>query len=297
MKRTASFLLTLVLTATLAYAGTITRSGDTWFLGAERLDLGAQILMDASGNQLGIASNPVALGGNVASGATDSGNPVKMGCVYNSTLPTYTTGQRTDCQTGTRGSLNVSIVTRDGTLVTEVTVPADAATNAGIGGLRTFSVPALYNGTTVDIGREVANATNSTGTGITAAGNVAQCDDAAQTAITENQFGNVRMDCTSHAIMTQAANYSFGRATADLQIKGAAGFIHQICIEPTTATPTAGLITVYDSLTETGTVIYSKWVFATNPGDCAELDVRVGTGIFVGYDATATNISVTVAYR
>lgn len=36
--------------------------------------------------------------GNVASGATDSGNPVKVGGVYNTALPTLTNGQRGDIQ-------------------------------------------------------------------------------------------------------------------------------------------------------------------------------------------------------
>lgn len=44
--------------------------------------------------------------------------------------------------------------------------------------------------------RQVENGTNSNGTGITAVGVIAQYDDAAPTAITENQFGNVRMSST-----------------------------------------------------------------------------------------------------
>jgi hypothetical protein len=45
--------------------------------------------------------------GNVASGATDSGNPVKIGGVYNSTLPTLTTGQRGDVQLDSNGRVIV----------------------------------------------------------------------------------------------------------------------------------------------------------------------------------------------
>ena len=41
--------------------------------------------------------------------------------------------------------------------------------------------------------RQMANATNTTGTGIQAVGMLAQLDDTTPTAITENQFGNVRM--------------------------------------------------------------------------------------------------------
>lgn len=47
--------------------------------------------------------------GNVAGGATDSGNPVKAGAVYNSTLPTYATGQRTDLQSDVKGNLRVAM--------------------------------------------------------------------------------------------------------------------------------------------------------------------------------------------
>src|ERR1051326_8548002 len=43
--------------------------------------------------------------GGVASGATDAGNPVKVGGVYNSTLPTLTTGQRGDLQLDSKGQL------------------------------------------------------------------------------------------------------------------------------------------------------------------------------------------------
>lgn len=51
----------------------------------------------------------------------------------------------------------------------------------------------LFNGTTWDRVRSVVNATNTTGTGIQATGILAQLDDTSPTAITENQFGNLRM--------------------------------------------------------------------------------------------------------
>lgn len=62
-----------------------------------------------------------------------------------------------------------------------------AATGAVLGASLT------YNGSTFDRQRSVVNATNSTGTGITAAGILAQFDDTSPTSITENQFGNIRM--------------------------------------------------------------------------------------------------------
>lgn len=62
---------------------------------------GALIVTGISGGSGG------AVTGNVASGAADSGNPVKVGGVYNSTAPSPTTGQRVDLQANSRGSLRV----------------------------------------------------------------------------------------------------------------------------------------------------------------------------------------------
>lgn len=96
--------------------------------------------------------------------------------------------------------------------------------------------------------------------------------------------------------LTTPAVFAKSRVTADGQISAVAGRLHTISIAPTTATPTAGLITVYDSLSETGTIIYSEWVFATTPGHTIIIDSTITTGIYVGYDGTAANISVTVTY-
>lgn len=87
------------------------------------------------------------------------------------------------------------------------------------------------------------------------------------------------------------------RVTADGQIKSTAGFVHAITITPTTATPTAGLVTVYANSAESGTVIYSEWVFATTPGHTIMINAVAGSGIYVGYDATLANVSVTVIWR
>lgn len=87
------------------------------------------------------------------------------------------------------------------------------------------------------------------------------------------------------------------RRTTEGLVRTGAGKLHTISIAPTTATPTAGLLSVYDSLTETGTVIYSEWVFATTPGHTITLDCDVSTGIYVGYDGTLANASFTVTHR
>lgn len=88
--------------------------------------------------------------GNVASAAADSGNPVKVGGVYNSTLPTFATGQRGDFQIGTRGSQNVTIFSADSATSAAVgTNSSDGISGAGAG-LNTRSVNYNFNGTNLD---------------------------------------------------------------------------------------------------------------------------------------------------
>lgn len=91
--------------------------------------------------------------------------------------------------------------------------------------------------------------------------------------------------------------YTGTRVTADGQIKGAAGFVHTVSIAPTTASPTAGLLTIYDNTAESGTIKYSEWIFATTPGHTVILDMTFGTGIYVGYDSTLANVSCSVSFR
>lgn len=99
------------------------------------------------------------------------------------------------------------------------------------------------------------------------------------------------------AVITQGDAYTYTRLTADGQVKGSAGFIHSVFIAPT-GTPVAGVLTIYDSLTETGTAIMSvslpASVFQPIP---IILDVNTTTGIFVGFDGTLTNTQVTIGWR
>jgi len=90
--------------------------------------------------------------------------------------------------------------------------------------------------------------------------------------------------------------YEFTRCTGDTLVYTGIGKIGYVSIAPTTATPTAGLLTIYDNTAESGTIIYSEWVFATTPGHTIELEVAVRNGIYVGYDGTLANVSVTVGH-
>lgn len=84
-----------------------------------------------------------------------------------------------------------------GTVTADTELPAAAALADGASATPSTptvgAVHLMMNATTVDRARSIINATNSTGTGIQAVGLVAQLDDTSPTAITENQFGNLRM--------------------------------------------------------------------------------------------------------
>lgn len=71
----------------------------------------------------GGASGLIAIGGPVASGASNADNPVKVGGAYNSTQPTVTTGQIVDAQYTSRGAAIVATGTDT------FTVTANAGTN------------------------------------------------------------------------------------------------------------------------------------------------------------------------
>lgn len=94
--------------------------------------------------------------GNVASGATDAGNPVKVGGVFNTTVPTLTTGQRGDFQLGTRGSLNVQLLLPNSGNAATAGVPTDGQSNS-FNAYGMIGLNSVFNGTTWDRMRGDAN--------------------------------------------------------------------------------------------------------------------------------------------
>lgn len=103
-------------------------------------------------------------------------------------------------------------------------------------------------------------------------------------------------DLTNDVLKTEQ-RYSFTRLAADGQVKAGAGFLHTLTFACADATPTAGSIIVYDSLTETGTVIYSE-TFDTTAfrGFSVVLDVSFSTGLYIGFTTTA-DVGCTASYR
>ena len=103
-------------------------------------------------------------------------------------------------------------------------------------------------------------------------------------------------DLTADVLKTEQ-RFSFTRLAADGQVKAGAGFLHTLTFACADAAPTAGSIIVYDSLTETGTVIYSE-TFDTTAfrGFSVILDASFSTGLYIGFTTTA-DIGCTASWR
>jgi len=115
----------------------------------------------------GISSGTaLTVGGNVASGATDSGNPIKIGGIYNTTVPTLTNGQRGDLQIGSRGSLAVQLMGSNlATAVNFYVAQADGTSGVNALGVSNFNY--IFNGTNYDRSRSI-NGAVAAGTGTAA---------------------------------------------------------------------------------------------------------------------------------
>lgn len=183
-----------------------------------------------------------------------------------------------------------------GTVDTELpTAAAITDTNANPTAPFVASALTIYNGTNWPRARSASASQDVDGTRVLGVGIAAQLDDTATTTISENNIGLVRMT-PARALMTEQV-YSYSRVTADGQVKGSAGFIHTVTFSPT-GSVTAGTVTIYDSTTETGTIIMSVALPATTfTPFSVRLDVNAATGIYVGYDGTVANVQTTLSYR
>ncbi|KKK79510.1 hypothetical protein LCGC14_2832750 [marine sediment metagenome] len=86
-------------------------------------------------------------------------------------------------------------------------------------------------------------------------------------------------------------NTSFGwpytHVTADVQVKAGKGVLHSVVLNGLT---TAGDLTIFDSLTEAGTVIAILHLDPTTSISVQPItfpyDLKFDTGLYFGYDAT-----------
>lgn len=119
--------------------------------------------------------------------------------------------------------------------------------------------------------------------------------DSVTTALSTNLAGLITGENQTYNRMMTMPNYNYYKATADGQVKASAGVLHSVTFAAS-GTVTAGVITIYDSLTETGTQIWTGTIqTALNPATIM-IDGAFSTGCYIGYDGTIANVSVHASY-
>lgn len=93
--------------------------------------------------------------GAIAAGATDAGNPVKIGGVYNLTQPTLADGQRGNAQVSARGELLVALSSA-GSALSVLSASADGNGTTG-NGLCAVTRNLVFNGSTWDRAKKPAS--------------------------------------------------------------------------------------------------------------------------------------------
>lgn len=212
--------LALAACSTLVTAQTVVPTYQEAATGNIKSGIGVTVLSGGGGGGGGAVTGSVANGSpatdapvltagsdgtNVRTMRTDTAGALTTGCTYNSTLPTYTNGNATQCQVGTRGSLNVTLYSADAVAVATISSSADASNNSS-NLLYVQSRSALYNGTNWDRVRSATTAADSTGIGLAASVAMAQLDDTSPGTVTENNFGNVRMTANRAILVKQFAS-------------------------------------------------------------------------------------------
>ena len=167
---------------------------------------------------------PFQVVGNVASGATDSGNGIKTSGVYLTTLPTSTSGQRVDMSIYRNGALMVGVASSGG-------IPADgqAQLNSFLSGTST---------STTSAGPPVAVGGMAYGNGVMDKVRTLQATDMAAGAGV-NAVGIVPTSNASQGLTTNSA-----AGVATLLAKSSAGNLFSLNIVNNT---TAGFAFAYDS--------------------------------------------------
>lgn len=126
--------------------------------------------LPAGSNNIGSVNqgtSPWVVAGNAASGSADSGNPVKVGGIYNSTAVTLTNGQRGDVQVDVKSRVQVVDTANIGTGVQSAITVTNAAIEVKVGASRLVGrsfITAYNNGTQTIFWGYTSGVTVSSGT-------------------------------------------------------------------------------------------------------------------------------------
>lgn len=253
-----------------------------------------------SANQTATGASAQTVQGNVASGATDAGNPVKIGGLYSSSPPVLTNGKRGDLQLTQRGFGIVAIGDASNANAAAVFynggggVPITDGQGFGFTGfLGSVGIGMVFNGTGWDRQRGDASGTYVSGpSGATLGTSANQATQiTAEQAIQANQtgggqFANPFPTAASGAGVTQQASTTVTGATL---FKSGAGNLYGLNL---VTGGSAGFLLVFDAagVPADGAVQPVRCLpIAANTG--IELNwrgapLRLGTGIVVVFSTT-----------
>lgn len=204
------------------------------------------------------------VGGLAASGALNAGNPMKVGCAFNTTLPTLTNGLVGDAQCNSFGQLDVFMIGGLNTAHTAQSLsgvtPFTAASNGGVAGFL-FTTNWLYNGSSADqnvsiVGQQAAG----TGTGV-------------------------------NAVEQAGASFSEITSATTTAVASGAHILHAVNVNTCVSGAT---VKVYNATTATGTPITITCGTTTNGLGTFTYNAAFNTGITV---VTSGATDVTVSYR
>jgi hypothetical protein len=224
----------------------------------------SQLQLDSAGN--------LKIAGNVASGATDSGNPMKIAGVYNTTLPTLTNGQRGDAQMSSKGVLYTTLMSLGGGAAISNVTPADALSNGQVT-LTVSDFPQLYNNSTWD--RQRGNV--DTAALITAAG------------ATTSQTGADQTNYNGRGIQVVLDMTTVGTGSVTLTIQGkdaASGKYYTLLAGAAVTTNSTNVYTVYPGAPTTANVSASVplprvWRVITTANNANATTYTVGASVLL----------------
>jgi hypothetical protein len=201
--------------------------------------------------------------GSVASGATDSGNPVSIGGVYNSSVPSFTNGQRATAQAISDGSIRTALVLSPGAARMGISLNLGSPFASGF---QTTTLLAtqniLWNGTTNDamFSAPGAAANSNSGQGVL-------------------------------AVEESGRTYSNITTATSTQVKATKGFLHKIIVNTAVA---AATITIYDNTSCATTKVGTITLPATTTPMVLEYNIAFSTGLCI---TTSGATDLTIAYR
>ena len=203
----------------------------------------------------GLQADDAALGATVT-------NPVPVGGIFQTTRPTYTTGDRAQAQFTANGELVTAI---GGGSATTVVATGSMTSDTVATTTRAMSVQAnsyLFGASTFERQRSIAGSFGSA-VGVTA----------------------VEMAGTPYVRVSTN--------TSTNGIKSGAGILHRVCVN--TKGASANTATLYDNTTATGTIIAVIDTTTANVA-CMDYDLGFTTGLSV-LTATGTAADLTIVYR